>query len=198
MIDLTTEEKLQHFYEVSVENAKEEAEQAVREYEQVLEASLEEHRQAKKRQMEMELQAETENAKRQMNKALSAEQLRIKRRLSRTQDHLKEKLFVRVAEKLEEFRKTPEYVAYLESWIQKARKFAGRYPISLSVGSGDAALAEQLSKAAGRPVDVEPEDFGGGLRAVIPSKNILMDGSFNSLIQGERDTFAFDGRMLHG
>ena len=133
MIGLTTEEKLQHFYEVSVENAKEEAEQAVREYEQVLEASLEEHRQAKKRQMEMELQAETENAKRQMNKALSAEQLRIKRRLSRTQDHLKEKLFVRVAEKLQEFRKTPEYVAYLESWIQKARKFAGRYPISRPV-----------------------------------------------------------------
>ena len=79
MIGLTTEEKLQHFYDVSVANAKEEAEQAVKEYEQVLEASLEEHRQAQKRQMEMELQAETENAKRQMNKALSAEQLRIKK-----------------------------------------------------------------------------------------------------------------------
>ena len=108
---MTTEEKLQHFYEVSVENAKEEAEGAVTEYEQVLEASLEEHRQAKRRQAEMELKAEADNAKRQVNKALSAEQLRIKRRLSKKQDQLKDKLFSKVAEKLNAFRETPDYEA---------------------------------------------------------------------------------------
>lgn len=195
---MTTEEKLQHFYEVSVENAKEEAEQAVTEYEQVLEASLEEHRQAKMRQMEMELAAETDHAKRQMNKTLSAEQLRIRKQLSQKQDQLKTELFDAVSSKLAAFRKTPEYPRYLERKAQEARKFAGEDELILTLGAGDAAIAQSLGALTGGKVEVAPEDFGGGLRAVIPSKNILMDNTFDSLIQGEQEAFTFDGRVLHG
>lgn len=195
---MTTEEKLQHFYEVSVENAKEEAESAVTEYEQVLEASLEEHRQARRRQAEMELKAEADNAKRQVNKALSAEQLRIKRRLSKKQDQLKEKLFGQVAGKLDAFRRSPEYEAYLVKKIREAMAFAGDDELVLTVGRGDAALAEGLKEKSGRTVEVAPEDFGGGLRAVVPTKNILIDSSFSSLLEGEKEAFTFDGRILHG
>ena len=118
---MTTEEKLQHFYEVSVENAKEEAQQAVTEYEQVLEASLEEHRQARRRQMEQELAAETDNAKRQMNKTISAEQLRIRRQLSQRQDAMRAELFASVASRLAAFRKTPDYEPYMERKAREAR-----------------------------------------------------------------------------
>lgn len=189
---------MQHFYEVSVENAKAEAEKAVNEYEQVLEASLEEHRQAKLRQAEMERKAEADNAKRQVNKALSAEQLRIKRRLSSKQEQLKEKLFLQVAEKLNAFRETPEYENYLVKKIEEAKNFAGEDPMVLTIGAGDAALAEALAQKGGHPVEVAAEDFGGGLQAVIPSKNILIDNAFSSLIAGEKESFTFDGRILHG
>ncbi|WP_434309766.1 V-type ATP synthase subunit E [Hominifimenecus sp. rT4P-3] len=194
---MTTQEKLQHFYEVSVENAKTEAEEAVKEYEQVLEASLEEHRQARLRQAEMERKAEADNAKRQVNKALSAEQLRIKRRLSNKQEKLKEKLFLQVAEKLNAFRETPEYESYLVKKIEEAKNFAGEDTMVLTIGAGDAALAESLAKKGGHPVEVAAEDFGGGLQAVIPSKNILIDNAFSSLIAGEKEEFTFDGRILH-
>lgn len=195
---MTTEEKLQHFYEVSVENAKEEAEGAVTEYEQVLEASLEEHRQAKRRQAEMELKAEADNAKRQVNKALSAEQLRIKRRLSKKQDQLKDKLFSKVAEKLNAFRETPDYEAYLLKKIEEAKAFAGEDELVLTLGRGDESLAGRLKEKGGHELEIAEEDFGGGLKAVVPTKNILIDNSFSSLLEGEKEAFTFDGRILHG
>ncbi len=195
---MTMEEKLQHFYEVSVENAKEEAKQAVKEYEQVLEASLEEHRQAKKRQMEMELAAETDNARRQMNRTLSTEQMRIRKQLSQKQDQMKEELFAGVSSRLAAFRETSEYSRYLERKAQEARNFAGEDELILTLGAGDAGLAQTLSALTGGKVEVASEDFGGGLRAVIPSKNILMDNTFDSLVQEEKEAFTFDGRVLHG
>lgn len=41
---MTTEEKLQHFYEVSIESAKEEADNAISEYRTSLEKELEKHK----------------------------------------------------------------------------------------------------------------------------------------------------------
>ena len=47
-------------------------------------------------------------------------------------------------------------------------------------------------------LEIAEEDFGGGLKAVVPTKNILIDNSFSSLLQGEKEAFTFDGRILHG
>ena len=45
---MTTEEKLQHFYTVSIESAKEEASKAISEYRASLEENLEKHKKEKK------------------------------------------------------------------------------------------------------------------------------------------------------
>ena len=45
---MTTEEKLQHFYKVSIESAKEEAAKAISQYRDSLEEELEKHKKAKK------------------------------------------------------------------------------------------------------------------------------------------------------
>ena len=79
---MTTEEKLQHFYEVSMESAREESEKALEEYRAALSQMLAEHKEDKQKNAANQLKLETENAKREINKALSAEQLHIKRRLS--------------------------------------------------------------------------------------------------------------------
>ena len=44
---MTTEEKLQHFSEVSMETAREEAEKAITEYRAILDADLEQHKKEK-------------------------------------------------------------------------------------------------------------------------------------------------------
>ena len=97
---MTTEEKLQHFYEVSMESAREESEKALEEYRAALSQMLAEHKEDKQKNAGGQLKLETENAKREINKALSAEQLHIKRRLSKKQQELREELFVEVKNKL--------------------------------------------------------------------------------------------------
>ena len=76
---MTIDEKLQHFYEVSLEEAREDAAQAIQEHKRLLSEKLEEHRQLSRQNAEAEVKAETEHVRREVNKALSAEQITLKR-----------------------------------------------------------------------------------------------------------------------
>ena len=90
---MTIDEKLQHFYEVSLEEAREDAAQAIQEHKRLLSEKLEEHRQLSRQNAEAEVKAETEHVRREVNKALSAEQITLKRDWSKKQEELKEALF---------------------------------------------------------------------------------------------------------
>ena len=76
---MTTEEKLQHFYEVSMDTAREEATKVLDEYKAALETEMERHKQEKQAASESQFKIDSDNAAREINKALSAEHLHIKR-----------------------------------------------------------------------------------------------------------------------
>ena len=42
------------------------------------------------------------------------------------------------------------------------------------------------------------EDFGGGIRALIPDRNLEVDDSFATLLEAERQEFVFEGGVMHG
>lgn len=194
---MTTEEKLQHFYEVSVESAKAEATKEIEEYKQALSNLFEEHKATKMRQAELELKAESDDAKRQINKALSAEQLHIKRRLSNKQQELRDQLFVEVKNMLEEFTSTPAYSEYLSKKIQEALDFADGDEVNIYISPNDSPLIPALASQAGHSIDVSEESFFGGVKVVIPSKNILIDNSFSALFEAEKAEYTFDGGLPH-
>ena len=52
---MTTEEKLQHFYDVSMESAREEAQKALEEYRRALDDMFEEHKKEKEKSAELRL-----------------------------------------------------------------------------------------------------------------------------------------------
>jgi F0F1-type ATP synthase membrane subunit b/b' len=72
---LTTEEKLQNFYNHSLDSANREAERVIGDHQKALDKIFEEHKATARRQAEEEVAAETEKAKRDVNKTLSADQL---------------------------------------------------------------------------------------------------------------------------
>ena len=111
---MTTEEKLQHFYEVSMDTAREEATKVLDEYKAALETEMERHKQEKQAASESQFKIDSDNAAREINKALSAEHLHIKRKLSKKQQKLKESIFAEVEELLDDFSKKPEYTDWLE------------------------------------------------------------------------------------
>ena len=87
---MTIDEKLQHFYEVSLDEAREDAAQAIQEHKEHLARTLEDHKQTSRQNAEAEIKAETGHVRREVNKALSAEQITLRRDLSRKQEELKE------------------------------------------------------------------------------------------------------------
>ena len=194
---MTIEEKLNNFYQSSIETARANANAIIEEHQAALDKIFTEHKETMERQAAAELAAEKEKLKRELNKQLSTEQLHIKRSLSRKNMELKDKLFAEVIEKLRAFKKTPEYTAYLERKIKETCDFAAGDALTIYLNASDAHLKEQLEQSTNAELILSREDFKGGVRAVIETKHILIDNSFLTLLNDERETFIFHGGMTH-
>ena len=194
---MTTEEKLQHFYEVSMDTAREEATKVLDEYKAALETEMERHKQEKQAASESQFKIDSDNAAREINKALSAEHLHIKRKLSKKQQKLKESIFAEVEELLDDFSKKPEYTDWLEDKIKQSLEIAENDSVQIYLTAKDSAKAEELTKRTGIAPLISETDFLGGIRAVIPEKNILIDNTFLTAFENEKERFNFDGGFTH-
>lgn len=194
---MTIDEKLSHFYDITVEDARTKAAAILEEHKEALEKMTAERKALSEENAQAQIKAETANARREVNKALSAEQLTIKRDWTKKQNELKEKLFSEVKELLDSFTKTPEYETYLTGKIKKALAFAEDDEISVYLSPEDSALAEKLQQTTGVTIQIAKDSFLGGIRATIPQKNILIDHSFAGNFEAAYKEFKFDGGPEH-
>ena len=194
---MTIDEKLSHFYDVTIEDAQAKAAGILEEHRKALAQMTEKHKADSQENAQVQIKAETANARREINKALSAEQLTIKRDWTKKQNELKEKLFAEVKTQLENFRNTPDYPAYLENKIKEALDFAEQDKINIYISPEDSALLPDLVERTKAFITVSAEDFLGGIRATIPHKNILIDHSFAGNFQAVYKEFKFDGGPKH-
>ena len=194
---MTIDEKLQHFYEVSLDEAREDAAKAIQDHKEYLQQVLEEHKQSRTQTAETEVKAEAEHVRREVNKALSAEQITLKRDWSMKQNELKETLFAEVRNKVLQFISTSEYEDYLCRCIKKASDFAENDEIQIFLSARDREHLDSLTEKTGCSLQVSSEDFLGGIRAEIPAKNILIDNSFATNLASMRKEFKFDGGLNH-
>lgn len=192
---MTIEEKLQHFYTASIDSAMQEAQQVQTQHQEALDKIFQEHKETKERQIQSHIQAETDNLKREINKTVSARQLEYRRLLSDKTEEIKQQLFHDVAERLAQFRSTPEYLEYLSQRIQEARDFAGEDALVVYLDPADQNWIPELAARFGFAPVVSKEAFMGGMRAVIRSKNILIDNSFATLLREAKEAFVFAGGM---
>ena len=194
---MTIDEKLRHFYDVTVEEARADASAALEDHRHHLEKLLKEHKAASRENARLQVKAETENARREVNKALSAQQLTIKRDWTKKQNELKEKLFVEVKNHLEQFTATPQYEEYLCRVIEEAREFAGEDELFIYLSPEDSSLLHDMITRTRFPLQIAQESFMGGIKATIPSKNILIDHSFLGNYEAVYKQFKFDGGPKH-
>ena len=194
---MTIDEKLQHFYEVSIDEAKEDAAQAIQAHKENLSQMLEEHKQSQRQTADAQVKAETEHVRREVNKALSAEQITLKRNWSQKQEEMKQKLFAEVKALADKFMQTPEYDDYLCRKITEASAFAEGDEIHIFLSAADKNKLESLKEKTGVSLTVSEEAFTGGIRAEIPGKNILIDDSFSTGLENMCKEFKFDGGLNH-
>ncbi len=190
---MTLEEKLTYMQTVSMEQARAEGNAIIDAHREALEKIFNDHKSEMLRQAETRVKAETTNAKRTVSQALAKSQLEIKRSQGKVQQELKDKVFEEAVQLVNDYMKTEAYNDFLVKCIKKAEQFAGNDPVVIYINPSDAEKLAKLEAETKVRLTVSTEDFIGGVRAVIRSRNILMDHSFKTQLRDEYDKFLFLG-----
>ena len=188
---MTTEEKLKHFLEASIESATNQSTQIIDDYSKALQILFEDHKIDAQRKAELQIRLGRESLEREMNKELFREQLRIKREMTKKQTALKSMLFSEIEEHLVEYMTTKEYQELLIRQIKEAAHFAGTDDIMIYIDPSDADRLKELEDATKAHLTVSDTEFMGGTRAVIQSRNILIDNLFETKLKEAKEAFSF-------
>lgn len=190
---MTLEEKLKHLQEASMKEARSEGNKILSDYKQTLDEMFEEYKKGKKEQLKIFMDAEKVNVKQSVNKALAYEQLRLKKELDEKQLELKEQLFEDIKSRLLAYKNSKEYKELLVTRIKKAKKFAKNEELKVYIDPSDKDLLESLQKETEVAIFISDRRFFGGIRAVVPSKNILIEESFENRLKEIVSEFTFKG-----
>lgn len=189
---MTTEEKLKHFQDICMMDARERSGKLLDDYMNALKTTYKEHVENAKRRANMQVEAEREKLEREINKHLSISQLDLKRELSHRQEELKDRMFQELKDRLAGFMETEEYEALLESQVKAAKEFAGEEEVVIYMDPSDEDKAQRMAHHHNAVIKVSEYSFLGGTRAVVPGKHVLIDNSFETRLKEARHEFKFD------
>ena len=193
---MTIEEKLQHFREACMADAMAASEKILSDYKNALEKDFLDYQNSEIKLADMEVKTETTRIDKEINKEVALEQIKLRMELSKKAAELKEKIFTQLEGRLADYQASPEYKALLDSQIERALKFAGDDEVKIYIDPNDEALAHGLSVKYGIDISISKYPFHGGMRAVIPAKNILIDNSFEKKIAEAKEKFDVEMEVL--
>lgn len=188
---MTTEEKLKHFHEASINSAYEKSTIAISDYKDVLEKKYNEHKAFKLKKAENEIKQETDNIIRKNNDKYSHAHNYIKMELTVKTKEITDKIFDELIMMLNEYKKTDDYKKLLIHQITSVRTYArwGEEQ-TIYIEASDIAYKDELEKQTNCTLTVSEESFIGGIQAVV-NQNVLIDNSFLSKINELRENFNF-------
>jgi vacuolar-type H+-ATPase subunit E/Vma4 len=190
---MTTEEKLQKFEETCLDEAKDRAKRVLADYRQGLETTFSKHQEDAARRAELRVAKETEQIDREARKETAEHEIEARRKISHVQEELKDMLFTELRNRLADFMATEDYLRYLDSCVRHCMEFAGGEPVRIYFDPSDTDKIQRISLQNSADIIVSRYSFGGGMRAVIPSKNILIDHSFDTVVEEIRSKYHIEG-----
>lgn len=186
---MTIEEKLSNIYDFSMEDARREGQAELDAFQAELDKAFSEHREIREREARDAIRDEKLEIQKSLNKEYAAKQSDLRQAAAGKQEEVLDRLFLRVRERLLAAKETPEYEAFLLKKAAEIREFAGKDEIELYVDRSDSALIPSLEGKSGAVVRISEEAFDGGIQGVIPSRHILIDYSFEALIEEEKTRY---------
>lgn len=184
-------EKLDIFYRATIEAAEGQSRELLKGQERIYREMLEAYEKKKQEEQQTKTNAAKAGVRREINRAASEQMTEIKKHFHAEQEKRREELFAVVEDKIRAFRGTEDYVRLLKDKIRAVQDFAGEEEFTVYLDPGDEPLRERLAQEAGCVLAVDAKPFGGGIRAVIPTKNVLFDESFSEKLKKEREVFSF-------
>ncbi len=190
---MTTAEKLVHFQEDAMMTARAESAKELDAYSENLNRIYTEHVKAARLQAQSHLRLAKESLRREHNRQLSRRQLETRRKLTMTMDEIIEDLFSRVRNMINTFKKEDAYLESLLENIQEAKKAAKGQELVIYIDKSDEKLLAQLTERTGLSILVSEEELVGGITALIPQKNMLIDLSYSSKIKEAKENLQLGG-----
>lgn len=186
---MTLEEKIASMEKLVLTEADQKREATIEEYKKSLQEMLDDHKETLKAKNDSLVEVETQQLEQEKNRLMAGEHLDYRRKLSEKTDELKQALFADITKKLNEYMKTESYDACLEKQIKETVAFARGEEMVIYINPTDAGKKAALEAACGVKLTVSDQDFIGGTRAVISERNILIDRSFQTKLEEEKDSF---------
>ena len=184
---MTLEEKLELFKDSAIAEASHQGSVMLAQYRQSLEKIYDSKIEQARKEGDSYIITQTDKIRREHNRLLSMEQNKIKRDIGEKHHQVKEKIFSDVTARLFQYKKEPEYIRSLENYIQKVLAMVENHPVTIYVDASDSGLIPELEQCCQTKISVSSQDFIGGLRAEVPSKNILIDFSYATRIEEEKN-----------
>lgn len=186
---MTTDDKLKHFTTVTIENVQKECNEMLVEYKEKMDEYLAEHKEESIKNAKLKMSIAEDGIKRKVSQEYTSMQMHLKRKINHKQEELKEKLFTEVKKLLEDYVKSPEYQEYVLKKIEDMKKFAGSDELHIILDLNDTALAEQINILPNMKLIISEKSFSGGVIGQIPSRNILIDDSFDTKFEEIKDKY---------
>lgn len=185
-------EKLRSFFASVIESANAQSAGMIEEYTKSLKELYEERHKAALKKARDIYRMEHDTIIREKNRRLSHLSMDLKRSVLEHTADFTDRIFEEVAQKLKAYMKTDAYKDYLKAKIIEAAEFARGDDIIIYINPTDEALKPVLEEETNLDITISNRDFVGGMRAVIPSRTILIDHSFMTKLSEARDSFTPD------
>ncbi len=183
-------EKLELFNEAVLEIASAQSEAILEEYKKSYQESLDAYEKKKMREQETSERIAEAKIQKEWNRKVSEQAMLQKKRYHEIAEQKKKILFAEAEEKLKEYQKTEEYKEYLTEKILEAKKFARKEQVIIYLNPTDEEWKMELEQKTGCELTISHLDFEGGIRAVIRSKNVLIDESFSTRLEQVREEYS--------
>ncbi len=189
---MNIENKLKGFLKVAMAEADEKKQalesQIKAEYDKAVEAAGKNA----ERQANEKVRLEAVKAEQEKNHAIIEAKSQIKRKFLRLKNELTDQLFTEITSKLEAFVKSESYEQYLLDGIKKT---VDKYEnISIILSEADMKHAERIKKELNVEVASSNEDFLGGFKAVLIGKNAIVDNTFRTKLEDEKESFVLEAK----
>lgn len=182
-------EKLDVFYAAAISAAEKQSAEILAEQKKTYQESMEEYEKGIQAGQELGSSIAEAKIRKEVNRKISAQTVLLKKAYHDSREQKKEELFARVEEKLAAYRKTPAYEEFLVSRIAYAEKFADGAEMTVYFDPADSDRMERIAERTGCCAAISDKSFLGGIRAVIPAKNVLIDESFLTRLNREKENF---------
>lgn len=186
---MNVKEKIEAFGRIVEKEAEEQRIKILKEIEEKIEIGYREKVNEAKAVWDRKTKAETYKVQMQENKELIAYESESKKKLMAKRRDIIESVFSRVKTELFQYRSTPEYISYL---AENIKKVVSADPDSIIyLIKEDMKLVPEINAKLNANLSYREseENFIGGFKAYLNKKNIVIDNSFLTKLNAEKDKF---------